>query len=197
MYKFFSLIFCSIFVYISAQTTSSFINKLENISVVIIRHGEEQSVGPNLNCQGWFRSQCIGNFFTNFDYIFGMRQKKSSTSCRGTNTLIPLSKNINIPIDICYAKGDEQQLVNKIMKMKNKNILICWQHANISIIARLLGGKNISFFPDMFDVIWTIKNGELSISKEPVYCTSQNNCNTTSIIPLCGSYISPIQCSLF
>ena len=125
---------------------------------------------------GWLRSQCIVDSFGTFDYMFGMNQRlpgisNLATSCRGTNTLIPLSKTTNVPIDTCFIKGQEQLLVDKIMKMTTGKVVVCWQHLNLATLASFLGVRNVPAFPDVFDVIWTIKGGTITVTKEPAACS--------------------------
>ncbi|HSX14004.1 MAG TPA: hypothetical protein VLE96_06265 [Chlamydiales bacterium] len=131
--------------------------------VIIVRHGEKDTVTKELTGAGVERAEALSSYLTIsnsgpgfvgnagltnvtlFNYglpyaLYAARPVEESDdfTVRCIQTLIPTALKLNLPIHSPYGPGQEHQLVNTIFNhplYNGKNIVICWHH---TFIARLI-----------------------------------------------------------
>jgi hypothetical protein len=140
--------------------------------VLIIRHAEkppEESKSVDLNAEGKQRADALPQLFKATpnradpfptpDFIFAA--KNSKHSYRSMETVMPLARKLNRPINSVYANEDFPKLAEEILhnsKYAGKTILIAWHHGNIPQLAEKLKATGT---PDhwkgtAFDRVWRI-----------------------------------------
>lgn len=135
--------------------------KLSNLpkEIIFIRHGEKKSKNDdgNLSKTGEIHSKCWVDFFRNNRpstiglpnslYAMKMGNKKDSSN-RPYETILPLSKALNLPINNNFSREEYSSVIHDILNNNaGKNVLVCWEHKTIvnlvnEIIAQL---KHIKF----------------------------------------------------
>ncbi|RDL31194.1 uncharacterized protein BP5553_09983 [Venustampulla echinocandica] len=127
-------------------------------TVYLIRHGEKPADGGDgLNIQGQQRAQCLRNVFGsasqyNIGYIIAEQPKSSGKRTRPLLTVQPVATDLGLTVDTSCDK-DDAKCVAKLVSAYNakgasKNILICWEHHNLSDIVEALGANNPPTYPD-------------------------------------------------
>lgn len=139
-------------------------------TVYLIRHGEKPTNGTNgLSTLGLQRSQCVKNTFStsspyNIGYILAETPKSDGKRARPYLTVAPLAQSLGIKVDTSCDRDDAECLRDAVQKYRTgggkKNVLICWEHGQLSDIVKALGGTNegtnVPEYPgDRFDLIWT------------------------------------------
>ncbi|KAK4556925.1 hypothetical protein LTR86_005906 [Recurvomyces mirabilis] len=124
-------------------------------TVYLIRHGEKPSDGSNgLNAQGEQRAQCLRNVFGassgyNIGYILAEQPKSSGARERPYETVEPLAQDLGLTVDISCDRDDESCVNDAVNDYDGPgNILICWEHDELTKIAKALGDKNAPDYPD-------------------------------------------------
>ena len=125
----------------------------KNTNILMIRHAEKPDSGPNLAVAGQERAQAYTIFFQNYSlngamlkFAFLFAAANSSESERPVQTITPFSKAINLPINAKHADKDYQKVADDILgnaKYDKSNILICWHHGEILLLATALGATNL------------------------------------------------------
>jgi len=140
--------------------------------ILIIRHGEkppETARSVDLNAQGKERAEALPNLFKASatrpspfptpDFIFATKNTKHSF--RPLETVMPLAKKLNQPINALYADEECAKLADEILKnpkYAGKTILISWHHG---MIPQLAGKLHATGMPEhwkgtVFDRVWQI-----------------------------------------
>ena len=135
--------------------------------VIIIRHGEKDTVTKELTGAGIERVEALSSYLTQpnngagfqgaagltnvvlFDYglpfaLFASRpvQRSDDFTVRCIQTLVPTALKLNLPIHSPYGPGEEQQLAQSILnepRFNGKNIVICWHHTFIAALIAAFG----------------------------------------------------------
>lgn len=120
-----------------------------NTTILMVRHAEKPTQGPDLAVAGRERAQAYSIYFQNYCInnasatpCFLFATKASSESNRPVLTMTPLATALSLSIDHCYADDEHKKLANHICdhsKYNNSNILICWHHGKILKLAEDLG----------------------------------------------------------
>jgi len=151
----------------SALVAASYDNTL-----FLIRHGEKPCDGSNgLSTQGKQRAQCLRNVFgasSSYDigYIMAETPKSDGSRDRPYDTVSPLATDLGIIVDTSCDRNDPK-CVKHVVKAYaatsgSKNVLICWEHGELTDIASKLGIQNPPDYPDdSFNLIWTIQDKQL------------------------------------
>ncbi|CZR55822.1 related to phosphoglycerate mutase family protein [Phialocephala subalpina] len=151
-------------------------------TVYLIRHGEKPADGSNgLTAQGQQRAQCLRTVFgasSSYDigYIIAEQPKASQSSSslpsptndvltgyaggartRPLMTVQPLANDLGLTVDTSCDRDDQNCVADLVDGFEGGgNILICWEHDNLSDIVKALGDKNPPDYPDdSFNIIWT------------------------------------------
>ncbi|KAL7909042.1 hypothetical protein GGI35DRAFT_425183 [Trichoderma velutinum] len=132
-------------------------------TVYFIRHGEkpDDDDDPNLSAQGLQRAQCLRNVFGassqyNIQYIIAEKPKDGSR-IRALNTVTPLANDLGLTVDTSCGKTKSDCVADLVDDYKGSgNILICWEHNELTNIVEALGVKKGPEYPDdSFNLIWT------------------------------------------
>ena len=149
--------------------------------IILIRHGEKISDDyTDLSPEGQARAKCLPELFTRDklgyvpDKIYA--NKKSFTSTRSYDTVIPLAKYLGLEIEE-FKKSSSKKLKdifknysdrktrdfveNILLKDEHDIILVCSSHLNIPIISELLGKKVDVSGKIGFDKYFIFQNGKL------------------------------------
>ncbi|KAM0791105.1 hypothetical protein ACM66B_004394 [Microbotryomycetes sp. NB124-2] len=152
--------------------------------VVLIRHAEKRKHSkPGLSKKGLKRAQCLRQVLGRLSkYEFGLIIAQSYNQDTGTrkrpfDTVKPLADDLGLPVHTNCERDDPAcviKLINDFSKQdednKGKDVLICWKHSFLHVIARALGSQTKSTYPDdRFDILWVLKNRKI-IAKESEHC---------------------------
>lgn len=114
--------------------------------ILLIRHAEKpvESTDINLSPAGQARAKQLAPYipqtFGKPDFLFAAAASKDSV--RPIETIQPLSKALDIPIDDSIADKDFTKLAKQLVdkdKYSGKFVLICWHHGEIPGLAQALG----------------------------------------------------------
>jgi len=141
--------------------------------VVLLRHAEkpEDILDPHLSPRGEERAFALVSFFTNTPAItlnglpvalFAPRPKGHGGGVRSSETLEPLAKQLNLPIQTPYTATNHTALVNEIMsrgEYEGKTVVVCWVHTSLPDLAKAFGVKSapVRWKEDVFDRAWIIR----------------------------------------
>lgn len=132
-------------------------------TVYLIRHGEKPSDGSNgLSAQGQQRAQCLVNVFSsssgyNIGYILAEQPKSDGSRERPVETVTPLANSLGLSVDTHCDRDDSDCVADAVNGYTGDgNILICWEHGQLTNIVEALGDDNAPEYPDSnFNLIWT------------------------------------------
>jgi hypothetical protein len=144
--------------------------------VLIIRHAEKPDTtgDPNLSPRGFERANALAHVipdrFVKPDFLIATRKSKGSD--RPVETLTPLSKAIDEPIESNVADDDFATVANDVLtnpKYRGKVVLIAWHHSKIPELANALGATDApkEWNSKVFDRVW-----ELTFSGDGVQLTN-------------------------
>jgi len=153
--------------------------------IYIIRHAEKPLKPPlsgvdyeggrnehSLLPRGWQRSGALAALFhPDFGPVrVGLRTPTvlvspswghpgKTAAHRSYQTIQGLSERLGLPITSQFAQGQEQQLVDSLVRSHSGVVLICWEHKHIPDIAASLPVVDGAAIPhkwprDRYDVIW-------------------------------------------
>lgn len=148
--------------------------------IMIIRHAEKPDVvnqgvtesgadsKHDLSVRGWQRAGALTCFFTHArvsqpQFLFASAARdgvtEGSRSKRSLETLLPLSRRLQIDINVAFTKGQEQQVAAAAQACPGV-VLIAWQHEAINDIVRALPGSHHelpSNWPaERFDIVYVL-----------------------------------------
>lgn len=135
--------------------------------VIIVRHGEKNTLTGELTAAGIERVEALSSYLTEsnsgpgfvgnagltnvvlFNYgppfaLFAARpvQRSDDFTVRCIQTLVPTALKMGLPIHSPYGPGQEDKLVQLIFNeplYDGKNIVICWHHTFIAALIRAFG----------------------------------------------------------
>ncbi|KAJ5889055.1 hypothetical protein N7495_009096 [Penicillium taxi] len=133
-------------------------------TVYFIRHGEKPENGDEgLSTEGLARAQCLRHIFgdhSEYDigYIMAQQPRHNGKRSRPFQTVKPVAKDIGIKIDTSCDRDDIKCVLHKIKHYRGSgNILISWEHHQMSHLAEKLGDHDAPYYPvNRFDLIWTM-----------------------------------------
>ncbi|CAH0046199.1 unnamed protein product [Clonostachys solani] len=143
-------------------------------TVYMIRHGEKpDDVGTGLSTQGQQRAQCLRSVFGassqyNIGSILAQEYKSNGKRERPYDTVLPVATDLGLTVDTSCDR-DDSKCVKKAVKnySGSGNILICWEHNELTSIAEELGVDDAGDYPDdRFDLIWTLPSPYDTITSE-------------------------------
>ena len=128
---------------------------LSNATVFIIRHAEKPKDGMGLTPAGEKRALAYVSYFTSLrvnkqplklEHLFATADSKNSR--RPRLTLEPLSRALNLPLDLRFEAEDFKALVEEVRtKDHGKGMVICWHHGTIPELLSELGVKPKQMLP--------------------------------------------------
>lgn len=151
-----------------------------NLKIVLVRHGEKEALGDNLNCVGLNRAlQLPKVLVAKFGvpagvYVPTVDPKKSASHARMFQTASPLAIKYNLAINTKYGVDDYPGLA-QALEARTGTVVVVWEHKAMNNILKALGvkTKGIKWADEDFDGIWivTYKNGKavLTVDKEGLH----------------------------
>jgi hypothetical protein len=136
---------------------------------MLIRHGED--VGQrdvHLSQKGVQRAAALSKLFGQQlpkpDMIIAARASKESN--RPVETVEPLARELQLPIDTRFRDDDFRMLAHELLsdpRYVGKVVLVCWHHVKIPKLANALGVTHAPLWPDdQFDHVWVIDRTDSS-----------------------------------
>ena len=157
----------------------------KSLKLVIIRHGEKDPTGDNLNCMGLNRALQLPKIMVarfgvpSQVYVPSVNSGKATTHARMLQTATPLAAKYNLTINSKYDVDDVEKLSRNLEAQKG-TIFVIWEHNTIVDILKSLGIKTKGMeWPDSdFDSIWivTYASGKAVLSKATEGLKPNNNC---------------------
>jgi len=152
--------------------------------VIIIRHAEKPDDGNELNQRGRERAAALVAYFQGRPEvlqfktsaaIYAQAPKNSGSSIRPLQTVKPLAAALKLQVVQRFMHDDYRDMVKEILKredLKDRMVLICWEHKVIPDIAQALGATDApgKWHGDVFDRTWVItfgRNSDVALSNLP------------------------------
>lgn len=139
--------------------------------VYLIRHGEKMEnhpKRPGLSERGLRRARCLRSVFgpdgRAIDFVLAQDFKPNGKRRRPYETVKPLARALDIPLDHTCDRDDTQCIVGKIKRHADRNgenVLVVWEHARLTNIAKKLGISGLRYPDDRYDVVFKIRNGKV------------------------------------
>jgi hypothetical protein len=139
-----------------------------DLTIVIIRHGEKYAAGSNLNCKGLNRALHIPAVINKqfgrplLIYVPTIKTGAVTSQDRMLQTATPLAVTDSVAINSQFDETNTSGLAG-YLKTQNGLQLVVWEHTNIPKLGQALGlGKDsLSWKGSDFDTIWivTFPNG--------------------------------------
>jgi len=140
--------------------------------VILLRHAEKPADewDVNLSTRGEARARALVSFFTNTPALltnglpvalFATRPTPHGHSRRTYETLEPLSKELNLPVESPYAAKDFYAQAQEILNNHDyagKTVVVCWVHDYLPEMAEAFGvkPKPPAWKSKEFDRVWLI-----------------------------------------
>jgi broad specificity phosphatase PhoE len=137
---------------------------MQSGQILLMRHAEkpDDPLDPNLSPAGRERAEKLVRYipetFGKPAWLFASAISKHSQ--RPFETIDPLAKSIDVPIDTSFADQDYAALAQELAanpRYDGKLILICWHHGNIPPLAHALKAKHGDYpnpwDPNVFNLI--------------------------------------------
>ncbi|AXY74628.1 histidine phosphatase family protein [Paraflavitalea soli] len=166
------LLFCLLFTVNSQARQQG-----NDLRIVLIRHAEKASAGPELSCQGINRSKALPPVLhakIGLPVIIYVPQSSATQHARMRQTILPFTEKYHLPLNDDYKVGDIKGVAKNIRKQTG-TVLVVWEHKSLVDIAKQLGVKEeLNWDADDFDSIWIItfsKKGKarLAIDQEGLH----------------------------
>lgn len=139
--------------------------------VLLIRHAEKGSDSdPHLSEKGRLRAQKLVNFFINNramnEYgppvgLFAAAPRNHDSSLRSIETLTPLSKALQVAINVDYEADELKKVTEVILKSpryEGRTVVVAWAHDELPELAGRLGVDDPprKWKKKRFDRVWKI-----------------------------------------
>ena len=130
--------------------------------IIIIRHGEKISDDEiDLSPRGKVRAECLPILFSEKGLKYVPTKlyanKRDEETTRSYDTIVPLSKALNLEIEEFDKRKPDEFAKNKLLKDNHDVILISTSTKRIPIITEILGHK---IFVNGYDKYYIWKNGK-------------------------------------
>ncbi|KAH0345010.1 hypothetical protein KCU83_g8031, partial [Aureobasidium melanogenum] len=147
--------------------------------IYLIRHGEKPPKeadgrdAPGLSAAGLSRAQALVGVFGkdsgyNIRYILAEHPKRGGERERPYDTIRPLAESLGDKVEVNKDIGrDDAEAVAEAARgfTGDGNVLICWEHGELTQIAEAIGVKGAIEYPDdRFDVIWKIQSPYMELA---------------------------------
>lgn len=137
--------------------------------VYLIRHGEKfkDTDKAGLSPRGIKRAHCLRSVFgkrgDKIDFILAQDYRPNGKRKRPFETVAPLAKVLDIPLDHTCDRDDEKCAAKKIQKhsRRSENVLVVWEHKRLSDIAERLGVTGLNYPEKRYDVIFKLRDGKV------------------------------------
>lgn len=152
--------------------------------VILIRHAEKPATGNGLSLKGRERAHAFVPFFQGApsvlsyglpEAIFAAAPSTNDPSVRSLQTILPLCNEMNLTVKDQFTIHQTQEITNELLNnpdYEGKMVLVCWPHAELPAIAKLLGAKKTpeKWSDDVYDRLWILtfnEKGEVSFQNLP------------------------------
>lgn len=167
-----------------------------DLTIIIIRHGEKYAAGSNLNCKGLNRALHIPGVINQkfgrplMIYVPTIATGTVTSQDRMFQTATPLAVTDSVAVNSQFPETDTKELAAYLRTLEGLQLVV-WEHTNIPRLGHALGlGKDsLSWTGSDFDTIWivTFPNGR----KHPPQLTKSaeglnglpNQCPTSQATP--------------
>ncbi|GAA5984374.1 hypothetical protein JCM10908_003321 [Rhodotorula pacifica] len=152
-----------------------------NNKVLLFRHGEKRSDSSiGLSLKGKKRAQCLRRKLGkksrhNIGLILAEAYNPDTGKRRRPfDTVKSLAHDLGLKVDLSCEADDFQCVSERVVEYARNggkgDIAICWKHSYLHKIARSLGAKKTSPYPDeRYDIIWTLTRRRI-VRKESEQC---------------------------
>lgn len=138
-------------------------NTKNDLTIVIIRHGEKYAAGSNLNCKGLNRALHIPAVINKqfgrplVIYVPTIKTGAVTSEDRMFQTATPLAVTDSVTINSQFGETKTQDLAD-YLRTQNGLQFVVWEHTNIPNLGQALGlGKDsLSWKGSDFDSIWIV-----------------------------------------
>src|SRR6185312_8335799 len=137
--------------------------KNQNLTIVLIRHGEKPDDGDNLSCKGVNRSLALPKvLFAKYGqasaiYVPALKLGNKTKSARMFQTITPYASKYNISINSSFDEEDYKAIAKEVRK-RSGVVVMAWEHNTIPGLARAFGvqGGFLNWGDNDYDSIWAI-----------------------------------------
>jgi hypothetical protein len=128
---------------------------LANATVLLIRHAEKPTDGPDLSELGQKRAQAYVDYFQRLtldgrparpDAIFATKESKSSN--RPYETVQPLAQALGLTTQSDFKDDQFAEQAANLGNQVGRTVLICWHHGMMPQLLQALGADPIRLLPD-------------------------------------------------
>ena len=143
--------------------------------IVLLRHGEKPADESNVHLseRGEARARALIGFFTGTPAfttnaptaLFAPKFSRKGHTIRPYETLEPLARRLNLPVQMPYESAEYAALAKHILSdpaLDGKTIVVCWIHSDLADLAKALGvkPKPKAWDGSVYDRIWVITYGD-------------------------------------
>ncbi|GAA5916813.1 hypothetical protein JCM5296_006099 [Sporobolomyces johnsonii] len=165
---------------LSADTASPASARYHN-KVLLLRHGEKGRNGETgLNIKGKKRAKCLKKFLGRQGrHHVGLILAEGYNPVtkkrrRPYETVKPLADELGLKVDTECEVDDAKCVRKKVERYAKEggkgDVVICWKHSMLHVIAHELGAPKTSPYPDdRYDIMWTLHHNRI-ITKESEQC---------------------------
>jgi hypothetical protein len=168
---------------VTCHSFSQNLKTKNDLTIVIIRHGEKYAAGSNLNCKGLNRAihipAVIDSLFGRplLIYVPKLKTGPVTSQDRMFQTATPLAVTDSVAINSQFSETDTKALADSLKKLEGLQLVV-WEHTNIPKLGHALGlpKDSLSWSGSDFDSIWiiTFPNGR---KHKPVLVISAEGLN--------------------
>lgn len=170
-------------------------NTKNDLTIIIIRHGEKYAAGSNLNCKGLNRALHIPSVINKkfgrpaIIYVPTVKIGAVTSQDRMFQTATPLAVTDSVAINSQFDETDTKGLAT-YLKTQNGLLLVVWEHSNIPKLGQALGlGKDsLSWKGSDFDTIWIVsfpngrKHAPILVKSTEGLNGLSNQCPTSQVL---------------
>jgi len=159
--------------------------KSQNLTIVLIRHGEKPDDGDNLSCKGFNRSLALSKvLFTKYGqyaaiYVPALKLGNKTKSARMFQTITPYAVKYNLNINSSFDEEDYKAIAKEVRKRSGVVIMV-WEHNTIPALARAFGvqGGFLDWSDEDYDTMWVItyKKNEPTLTRDREGLQPSANC---------------------
>ncbi len=119
--------------------------------IILLRHAEKPSQGPELSQEGFRRAHALTLLFSTNETIlkFGIpvaiyaaAPHRPGSSIRSIQTMIPLATSLNLKLNQQFTKAQSREMVKNVLENPmhiGATVVICWSHEGLPEIAKFFG----------------------------------------------------------
>ena len=138
--------------------------------VILLRHAEKPSSGPELSEIGFRRAQLIPHYFQTHsnlmefgppEAIIAASPSRVMGSIRSIQTVAPLASRFELPVNDRFKKDEIAPLASALFntpRWHNRTVVVCWNRQGLPELAQKLGANApIYWDKNCFNKFWIIR----------------------------------------